>query len=394
MVSADCTSQVCTGELCQPPSCTDSMMNGQEAAPDCGGPDCAACIRECDTLVCAPGAAASARHTCEALAANPAATITGTVRLDEVAFEPSRLHPEQVSFHVASIQGAIVTVTASPGGLVPGDQVLVINGMGTPAGTGCVGTYELGRVAAVTGTQVSRVRPLRKAYARLGNATASPEMVRVARIPVFASLTLSAGATLTARPFDPVTGSGGIVAIDVVGDVTFAAADASISAQRIGFPGGAGGVFSAGIGTETNRGFPGTGIAGPALTRRLTPNAGGGGGGHAYRCGSSPRDCGAGGGGGASLGEGAKARVGRGGSGLGGAPNMLEGDSRWFPGAGGTVVLVGSFPAPVTDVSGGEVSQCDYCGGAGGYGRVILEQDTVYSPPSAGGTLVSGNPGR
>jgi hypothetical protein len=367
-----------------------------------------------------------------------------------------------VSYRVASINGAAVTLTAMPAGLAEGDQVLVINLMGSPVGTEHVGNHEFGRVVALNGTQVTLARPLRKSYAGAGNLDVAAEVVRLIRVPVFPSLVVEAGATLTARPFDPVTGEGGVLALDVSGEVTFAAADSTISAKQLGYPGGAGGVPASGVSTESNRGFPGTGLAGPASVRGWTPNAGGGGGGQAYRCGSSPEDCGAGGGGGAGRGAGAKGRTGKTNAGLGGVSYMFDEDPRWLmgggggggaadptggkerggrdgvpggrgggilflragtvsgpglvradgedvstlttrrpheegsggAGAGGTVVLVGAFVTPTTDVTGGVVSRCDYCGGAGGDGRVVVEGGLLASPPTASGSLVSGNPGR
>lgn len=40
---SDCTSGVCEGDICQPPSCTDGTLNGTELYLDCGGPDCPGC---------------------------------------------------------------------------------------------------------------------------------------------------------------------------------------------------------------------------------------------------------------------------------------------------------------------------------------------------------------
>jgi hypothetical protein len=41
--AADCTSQVCSGGVCQVPSCSDGILNGVETAVDCGNgcPSCA-----------------------------------------------------------------------------------------------------------------------------------------------------------------------------------------------------------------------------------------------------------------------------------------------------------------------------------------------------------------
>jgi hypothetical protein len=79
-VSGDCTSGVCTGMLCQPPTCSDGVMNGSETATDCGG-------AACDALgkTCAPGVACTMPADCTGTAAcngttfTPAASCTGNV---------------------------------------------------------------------------------------------------------------------------------------------------------------------------------------------------------------------------------------------------------------------------------------------------------------------------
>ncbi len=49
LVGADCMSGVCMANLCVPPSCADTVKNGNETDVDCGGADCAPCN---DGLVC------------------------------------------------------------------------------------------------------------------------------------------------------------------------------------------------------------------------------------------------------------------------------------------------------------------------------------------------------
>ncbi len=40
LIGGDCLSQVCTGDVCQVPTCTDGVRNGNETDVDCGGPLC------------------------------------------------------------------------------------------------------------------------------------------------------------------------------------------------------------------------------------------------------------------------------------------------------------------------------------------------------------------
>jgi hypothetical protein len=62
-IDADCTSQVCRAELCQPASCNDEVRNQDETDVDCGG-NCPGCEvgrdceanADCDDLACGPDA--------------------------------------------------------------------------------------------------------------------------------------------------------------------------------------------------------------------------------------------------------------------------------------------------------------------------------------------------
>jgi hypothetical protein len=60
-IAGDCASGVCTGGVCQAPACNDNVKNGAETDKDCGGGVCAACAdglacvagaRDCQSLVC------------------------------------------------------------------------------------------------------------------------------------------------------------------------------------------------------------------------------------------------------------------------------------------------------------------------------------------------------
>jgi hypothetical protein len=60
--TADCASKVCAGGVCQPPTCEDGTVNGDEASADCGGP-CPVCRvggsctagASCASGTCTPG---------------------------------------------------------------------------------------------------------------------------------------------------------------------------------------------------------------------------------------------------------------------------------------------------------------------------------------------------
>jgi hypothetical protein len=67
MGPGDCTSGVCTGNVCQAPACNDGVENGGETDVDCGGP----CVTKCGAgqgcqghADCAGGACNASTMTC------------------------------------------------------------------------------------------------------------------------------------------------------------------------------------------------------------------------------------------------------------------------------------------------------------------------------------------
>ena len=321
------------------PSCAGRACGEDGCGGSCGvcaGGVCTAgqCSVGCDVALCDAGELASASGACEPLPVGADITVSGTVVLDTAILEPGRTFPEQVYFRASRIAGATVTLTTPPVGLAVGDEVLVINLMGSPAGVGQVGTHEIGVVAVLDGPRVVLTQPLRKVYATAGNSDLGAEVVRVVRVPVYQSLTLASGATLTATAFGATTGSG-VVAVDVAGTLTFASTTSTISARQLGYAGGGGGVAATGPATTSNYGYAGTGLAGPDTARGTAENFGGGGGGRSYNCGNYPGDCGGGGGGGGDYRNGAKGGGTSPYGGVGGRLYAYDYDARYFLGAGG-----------------------------------------------------------
>jgi hypothetical protein len=66
-VASDCESRVCSGGLCQAPTCFDGVQNGSETDRDCGGPGCSGCGlgQRCAAAGdCASNACVNAHCTC------------------------------------------------------------------------------------------------------------------------------------------------------------------------------------------------------------------------------------------------------------------------------------------------------------------------------------------
>ncbi|MDB4935039.1 MAG: hypothetical protein JWP87_2011 [Labilithrix sp.] len=76
-IGADCVSGVCTGNLCIPPACNDTVKNGSETDTDCGGM-CAPLSKCADTKAClvagdcTSGVCDGLTHTCTSAACNDA----------------------------------------------------------------------------------------------------------------------------------------------------------------------------------------------------------------------------------------------------------------------------------------------------------------------------------
>jgi len=189
--------------------------------------------------------------------------------------------------------------------LTVGDLILIVQMQGATIGTSNTSTYgtiaaynntgnfELKYVLGVAGNVINFCTGLANSYTEGG--TARTEVIRVPRL---SSLTVGAGVTLTGSNWSGTTGTGGVVALEVSGNITL---NGSISADAIGFSGGTdpliGSSSNAGNGVITvfrttatnNSGGKGESIAGNAADytallgangRGAPANGGGGGNGH------------------------------------------------------------------------------------------------------------------
>jgi uncharacterized repeat protein (TIGR01451 family) len=141
----------------------------------------------------------------------------------------------------AATAGAATLTLASTAGITPGDVLLIYQAQGASIGTvngsaygavsslGNAGRYEFVSVAAVSGSTVTLgtacdTTPLRFSY----NAGA-----QAIRVPQYSSLTVAAGASAVAQPWNGSTG--GVVAAIVQGTATV---NGSVHANALGFRGG------------------------------------------------------------------------------------------------------------------------------------------------------------
>jgi hypothetical protein len=246
----------------------------------------------------------------------------------------------------ASTAQRIVTVTATAG-FTAGDLVMLHQTRGSGAGK-----YELATIEKIDAAAkaVTLVRTPGRAFTSAGDARA--QMIRV---PQYTTVTIDAGATLTAPAWDGTVG--GILVLKATGAVTVAGA---IDMSARGYRGMshaaacAGGTRYACVTIDTANGFAGESGAGPSAAANGANGAGGGGG-------QDGQDCG----GGAGGGYGTAGTSGPNGTGL------VCRNGTQLGGAGGTAV--GSADLDVDMLFGG-------AGGEGGG-----DEDGAYPGPGGNG---------
>ncbi len=267
----------CTLDRTGCPGCGNGVL---EAAEACDGTDFG-------TESCASGLVCTADCRIDARACGVPDTGTGDDGPLTVDTPTILEAPLAASWGVTSVGTERATVDASPVGLTPGDEVLLINMQGIVASCGSVGVYEFLRVFSTSGDQVLFQSNVQHGYGPGGgNTTLAGQAVVLQRVPNLSSLHVASGGTLRAMAWN---GSrGGLLVLRVNGQA-IVEAGGSITTTGLGFVGGQG------IGgTYHSNGRPGESICGNPQAVSTVPNHGGGGGGIYL---NTNDDCGQGGGG-------------------------------------------------------------------------------------------------
>ena len=300
--------------------------------------------------------------------------VSGTVNLSAV-YAPG--------YGVIGLSGSTATVDSSAPGLNGGDEVLLWDAQGSASGISNAGGYEFLHVAARDGSRVRFVETPAGTYGIANDNDVATQRVQLVRVPHFSSVSVPAGATLTANPWDGIKGGTLVFRVSgtasVLGNIAMDAAGFrggraySYTGEDVtGLPGlgggGAGGYNSGGsYGAAGTGSSPGQ-LYGLPLLGRLHLGAGGGGG-------NNQSVGGAGGGviaifaGSLSLANGTSTQVGR--IHADGQP----GQSTAGGGAGGSVwisapaLTVGTGTGAPASAQGGAPNG----GGAGGAGRVRFD---------------------
>lgn len=221
----------------------DAFPDGAGCGPSpCGadehvrGGACVACER-----FCTRSAGDDPRAGDTSCACPPDATVSGAVNLSTDAVTSGRTCAEAKAYSLAALTRSAATVDGAsidPGCLAAGDDVLVINLQGAPGKVANVGAYEVLRVASLDASAVTFASPKTKFFgagaaddAEIG-VTAASQKVAMIRLPRFGTLTIEAGASLTAAPWDGLIG--GVVAVEA----TELVVEGMIDARDLGYRGG------------------------------------------------------------------------------------------------------------------------------------------------------------
>jgi hypothetical protein len=218
------------------------------------------------------------------------------------------------SLRSTNADGIVTTVTANPtgtsitvasaAGIAAGDEILLINLRGAAGDIADVGNYEFLTVSSVpSSTTLNVTSTITKSY---DGTTFSNQKVVVQRVPQWTNVTIASGGSLIANDWTGT--SGGVIVFRATGTVNVQSGG-TISANALGYQGGAGGTTGGGTngesydgtvgsgGTSGNTGTSGGG-SGDLNAGKGTQTIRGGGGGGGADSGAETDDGGGGGGGG------------------------------------------------------------------------------------------------
>ena len=344
-------------------------------------------------------------------------TVSATKTIDGDLITGGRTYADGINYVVSSISSISLVTSATPNGIVAGDEVLLINLQGDSTNYDNVGTYEFLKVESVSGTTLNFESAVSKVYGVSTNADLTGQKIIVQRVPQYNNVTVDATGWLTTSDWDGT--QGGVLVFRAAGKV-LVEAGGDITTVGKGYRAG-----TSATPAQGNYGWRGESTSETYNTTRsyaTTPDQGGGGG---YNC-----TGGAGGGYGTGGVIGTRAGTGCGGTrnaatstvgtanldkmyfgsagGAGGHgylaswsyPGKLGGDGGGiiFIGAGevevedtGYIYSTGSNGTVSSDLGGADIAPGGGGGGAGG--SLYIKADTVTGSPTTDAFYVYGGTG-
>jgi len=336
--------------------------------------------------------------------ADGSVTIAGTKNIHTDILQAGRAAPDGEAFPVSALGTATITLTGTGTGgttaananktFAAGDDLVLINLQAPGATATNVGAYEVCEVASVSGAVITCGKSLTKTFGATDNTTLTGQKIVAQRVPNWSDVTVPAGTTLTATPFNGTLGgvlvfrASGTLKVDGLIDVSGRGLRGG-QAVTGGWGGGwRGESMTTGFGTQrTHTADNGAGGGGDAEWCCAGSGAGGGGHGTAGAPGT-PSGCSCGGGwaygnvtsqGGGTIGAADLAKLLLG---PGGGAGGVDGDNPDYGGgggAGGGIVFVGAGTVQVGATgairsNGGApaTSNGETGGGGGGAGGSVL----------------------
>jgi hypothetical protein len=200
--------------------------------------------------------------------------VTATTDINTDVIASGRAYADGVVYSASAISGATVTTSASPNGIIDGDEVILINlqGAASPGYTN-VGNYEFLTVSSVNGTTLTFTSSIANTYGESTNSDLSGQKIIIQRVPQYNNVTVVSGGTLTAT--DWAGTSGGVLIFRATGDVSIEGGG-FITMDGKGYRGGAGSASVGGTQGETTQGTGTANTGSPLLEGGGGGGAGGG----------------------------------------------------------------------------------------------------------------------
>jgi len=149
-----------------------------------------------------------------------------------------RSYADMISYNCSSVGGNSAVTTATPNGIVEGDDVLLLCAQGTPSDFANVGNYETFRVTSVNNNTVTFDANKTKDFGAVGGDTnigtlSTNIKVILQRIPNYTTFTVNNGVTTTCDTWDGT--KGGVLFVKASGTATI---NGSMSVSTKGYRAG------------------------------------------------------------------------------------------------------------------------------------------------------------
>jgi hypothetical protein len=160
-------------------------------------------------------------------------TISGSFNCHTGIKIVGKSYADAICYNVSSVGSNSVQTTATPNGIIVGDEVVLMTLCGTASNYTNAGNYEFFRVQNVNGSTITFTTSKTKLYGQNGGDTIGSHKVIVQRVPNYNNLTVNNGGTYTGSAFDG--NKYGVIVFRVKNELVN---NGTITASTLGFRGG------------------------------------------------------------------------------------------------------------------------------------------------------------